>query len=281
MQGELEHSHTKEAIRARLTRKPQINFLRDWIYGRIDGAVTTFAIVAGVVGADLPAMVVLVLGLANVVADGFAMAAGNYIGTQSDQDDYDRLLAVERKHITPVPAGEREEIRQVFAGKGFAGDQLEQIVDVITSDDARWAKTMVAEEYGVSPNLKSPVLAGFNTFAAFVLCGLVPLVTYLGAGRPAGFRAPVLVAMLWRLTGKRPQASFYGIVYNGGVGLRIVAPAFQGGNHEEDVARISHAAARTDCRLGPDRGRCCGWKSLLGSASTETHGLQGVPQPQR
>jgi len=178
---ELEHGHTSEAIRARLARDPRISYLRDWIYGGIDGVVTTFAVVAGVVGADLPSRVVLVLGLANLVADGFAMAAGNYSGTQAERDDYDRLLAVEHKHIAMVPYGEREEIRQIFGGKGFLGDQLERIVDVITADDSRWAKTMVVEEYGLAPTPKSPALAAVSTFAAFMLCGLVPLVTYLGA----------------------------------------------------------------------------------------------------
>ena len=182
MPAELEHSHTKEAIRARLARDPRISYLRDWIYGGIDGVVTTFAVVAGVVGADLPARVVLVLGLANLVADGFAMAAGNYSGTQAERDDYDRLLAVECKHIAIVPEGEREEIRQIFGGKGFSGEQLEQIVDVITADNSRWAKTMVVEEYGLAPTPKSPILAAVSTFAAFTLCGLVPLVTYLGTG---------------------------------------------------------------------------------------------------
>ena len=181
MEIELEHGHTSEAIRARLAQDPRISYLRDWIYGGIDGVVTTFAVVAGVVGADLPSRVVLVLGLANLVADGFAMAAGNYSGTQAERDDYDRLLAVERKHIAMIPDGEREEIRQIFAGKGFLGDELERIVDVITADDSRWAKTMVVEEYGLAPTPKSPVLAAVSTFAAFILCGLVPLVTYLGA----------------------------------------------------------------------------------------------------
>lgn len=119
MELELEHSHTREAIRARLARDPGISYLRDWIYGGMDGVITTFAVVAGVVGADLPSRVVLVLGLANLVADGFAMAAGNYSGTQAERDDYDRLLAVERKHIAVVPDGEREEIRQIFAGRAF------------------------------------------------------------------------------------------------------------------------------------------------------------------
>jgi vacuolar iron transporter family protein len=178
----LEHSHTREAIHERLARDPRISYLRDWIYGGIDGVVTTFAVVAGVVGAQLPSRIVLILGLANLVADGFAMAAGNYSGTQAERDDYDRLLAVERKHIAVVPDGEREEIRQIFGGKGFSGDQLERIVDVITADDSRWAKTMVVEEYGLAPTPKSPILAALSTFAAFMLCGLVPLVGYLGAG---------------------------------------------------------------------------------------------------
>ncbi len=135
MEAKLEHSHTEEAIRARLARDPGVSYLRDWIYGGIDGVITTFAVVAGVVGADLPSRVILVLGLANLVADGFAMAAGNYSGTQAERDDYDRLLAVERKHIAIVPEGEREEIRQIFGSKGFSGDNLESIVDVITADE--------------------------------------------------------------------------------------------------------------------------------------------------
>ena len=182
METALEHSHTKEGIRARLARDPGISYLRDWIYGGIDGVVATFAVVASVVGADLSSKVVLILGLANFVADGFAMAAGNYSGTQAERDDYNRLLAVERRHIAVVPDGEREEIRQIFGGKGFSGDNLEAIIDVITADEFRWAKTMVVEEYGLAPTPKSPVVAALSTFAAFTLCGLVPLVTYLWAG---------------------------------------------------------------------------------------------------
>ena len=177
----LEHSHDKDDIERRLAVDPPVNYLRDWIYGGIDGTVTTFAIVAGVVGADLPGRVVLVLGLANLVADGFAMGAGNYSGTKAESDFYRRVLAVERKHIEMAPSGEREEIRQIFARKGFSGDDLERIVDVITSDEDLWAKTMAVEEYGLSPAVKSPLLASFSTAAAFVLCGLAPLLSYLMA----------------------------------------------------------------------------------------------------
>ena len=111
----LEHVHTREAIQERLARDTHGNYLRDFVYGGIDGTITTFAIVAGVAGADMPGSVVLVLGIANLIADGFAMGAGNYSGTKADLDDYNRLLAIERKHIEIEPSGEREEIRQIFA----------------------------------------------------------------------------------------------------------------------------------------------------------------------
>jgi vacuolar iron transporter family protein len=175
----LEHDHTREAIQARLAKDTGGNYLRDWIYGGIDGTITTFAIVAGIVGAALPGSVVLVLGLANLAADGFAMGAGNYSGTKAELDDYRRLLAIERKHIALEPDGEREEIRQIFAAKGFSGAELERIVEVITSDEDLWTRTMTVEEYGLSPAIRSPMLAALSTSAAFVLCGLVPLVSYL------------------------------------------------------------------------------------------------------
>ena len=89
----MEHGHSREAIARRLARPPSVSYLRDWVYGGIDGAVTTFAIVAGVVGADLSNRVVLILGLANVVADGFSMAASNFSGTRTELEEKAHLRA--------------------------------------------------------------------------------------------------------------------------------------------------------------------------------------------
>jgi len=89
----LEHEHTREAIRRRLQQGASPSYLRDWVYGGIDGAVTTFAVIAGVAGASLSAKIVVILGLANMVADGFSMAASNYSGTKTEVDDADRLRA--------------------------------------------------------------------------------------------------------------------------------------------------------------------------------------------
>lgn len=180
--GPLEHGHSRQEIRRRLASNPQQNYLRDMVYGAIDGVVTTFAVAAGVAGANLAPQVVLILGAANLLADGFSMAIANYSGTKTEHEQYARLIAIEHKHIAAVPDGEREEIRQIFARKGFEGENLERAVDAISADDSRWAQTMVLEEYGLAPLLRSPAKAGLCTFSAFVVFGSIPLVPYLAGG---------------------------------------------------------------------------------------------------
>lgn len=180
----LEHDHTAAAIAARLARGPRISYLRDWIYGGIDGAVTTFAIVAGSIGASLSARVILILGIANLIADGFSMAAANYSGTKAEHDDYERLRKMEERHIDREPGGETEEIRQIFKAKGYRGEELEQMTTLITSRRSVWVETMLSEEHGVSNGLREPLKSALATFSAFVVCGAVPLVPFV-AGLPA------------------------------------------------------------------------------------------------
>lgn len=174
----MEHDHTIEAIAERISTVRH-NYLRDWIYGGVDGAVTTFAVVSGVAGADLSVTVLLILGFANLAGDGFSMAASNFLGTRAEQDDYRRLERMEYRHIAEAPEGEREEVRQIYREKGFAGDDLEMAVDLITSDKQRWVKTMLSEEFGLPTEIRSPWIAGLSTFTAFIICGLIPLVPYL------------------------------------------------------------------------------------------------------
>lgn len=177
--GRLEHGHTREQIRARLARGPRASYLRDLVFGGIDGAVTTFAIAAGAVGADLSARIVLILGAANLLADGFSMAAANYSSTRTEAEEYASLRAMEERHIEAEPDGEREEVRQILEAKGFDGDGLERAVDIITADRDRWVDTMMADEHGLQRITRSPARAALATFAAFVACGLVPLLPFL------------------------------------------------------------------------------------------------------
>lgn len=183
-QPQQDHGHSRAEIRKRLSRGPRASYLRDWVYGAIDGVVTTFAVVCGVVGAELEARIVLILGAANLLADGFSMAAANYAGSRAEMDEYAQLRAMEERHIEQFPEGEREEIRQILEAKGFDGETLEKSVAVITADRERWIAMMMADEHGVAPIDRSPLRAALATFAAFVLCGAAPLVPF-ALGLPA------------------------------------------------------------------------------------------------
>lgn len=173
------HDHSPEAISERLAAGPQHSYLRDWVYGGIDGGVTTFAAVSGVVGADLSVGIILIVGAANILADGFSMAASNYLATKTDQDQLKHIEAIEHRHIEVDPEGEREEVRQIFQAKGFEGEELEGVVETITSDKERWVQTMLTEEYGLPLEVRSPYAAALNTYASFIVCGFVPLFPFI------------------------------------------------------------------------------------------------------
>lgn len=200
MPSALEHEHTPDAIAERIAAT-DLNYIRDFIYGGIDGAVTTFAVVSGVSGAELSPAIVLILGFANLVADGFSMAASNFLGTRAEQDDYRRLEKIEQRHTEIVPEGEREEIRQIYREKGFAGDELEKAVELITANKDRWVKTMLTEEYGLPARIRSPWKAAFATFGAFVICGIVPLVPYLFGVRSSFLISCIMTGVTFFLIG--------------------------------------------------------------------------------
>jgi VIT1/CCC1 family predicted Fe2+/Mn2+ transporter len=154
-------------------------YLRDFVYGAVDGAVTTFAVVAGVTGAGLEAGIVIVLGVANLIADGFSMAASNFLATRSERQLRERARRQEELHIEAVPEGEREEVRQILAAKGFTAPDLDRAVEIITSDNDLWLDTMMTEELGYAQVTANEWRAGGSTFAAFVTVGFVPLAVFV------------------------------------------------------------------------------------------------------
>ncbi len=181
----MEHEHTREAIHQRLAAGPEQSYLRDWVYGGIDGTVTTFAIVAGVIGAHLAPRVILILGGANLIADGFAMAASNYLATRSEREEFEHAEAVERRHIKSFPEGEREEVSEILRGLGIVGDLLGRVVAAITADRDRWVRVMLRYEYGLPAVVRSPWRAAGLTFFAFLVCGLIPLLPFVAGWKGA------------------------------------------------------------------------------------------------
>jgi VIT1/CCC1 family predicted Fe2+/Mn2+ transporter len=154
-------------------------YLGEFVYGGIDGCVTTFAVVAGAAGAELSVQIVLILGFANLLADGLSMSIGAYLSRKSEQQNYEKHRRIEYQEIEEIPHIEREEIRQIFKEKGFEGKLLEQVVEVITADKDRWVDVMMKEELEMVPDNKSPLAMGAVTFGAFIIVGLIPLLAYL------------------------------------------------------------------------------------------------------
>jgi len=189
-----DHGHSEEDIRRRIGAPPGRGVLRDVVYGGIDGSVTTFAIVAGVAGAGLSPFIIVALGMANVLADGFSMAAGNYSGTKAEVDNVRRIRAIEERHIDRYPEGERREVREILETKGLSGQVLDDATDAITANRENWIGLMLEGEYGLGGVDPHPMQAALATFAAFFVAGMVPLVPFI-LGLPGAFAVSAWATM--------------------------------------------------------------------------------------
>jgi len=154
-------------------------YLGEIVYGGIDGAVTTFAVVAGAEGAGLSTDIVLILGFANLFADGFSMSVGAYLGNKSEKARYQKERKREYREIEEVPESETEEVREIFSDLGFEGNLLEDVVSKVTENEDRWVEVMMKHELEMIEEKRKSWVIGSMTFASFFVFGLVPLLSYL------------------------------------------------------------------------------------------------------
>jgi VIT1/CCC1 family predicted Fe2+/Mn2+ transporter len=155
------------------------DYLGEFVYGGIDGAVTTFAVVSGAVGAGLGNNVIIILGLANLIADGFAMSVGAYLSSKSEKDNYNKYKSIEYLKLESSPENEREALVKIYSGKGFKGDLLQQVVETIIADKDRWVDVIMKDKLHMTKINKSPFMKGAVTYASFILIGLIPLIIYI------------------------------------------------------------------------------------------------------
>jgi len=154
-------------------------YLREFVYGGIDGAVTTFAVVAGGFGAGLDPGILIILGLANLLADGFSMSVGAFLSAKSEHDNFTKHEKIEYWEIENLPEIERQEIAAIYRAKGFRGELLEKVVDQICSDKDLWVAEMMKDELNMMRDGKSPFKIGVATLISFILVGFIPLMVYL------------------------------------------------------------------------------------------------------
>jgi VIT1/CCC1 family predicted Fe2+/Mn2+ transporter len=160
-------------------RQEQGRYIKSLIYGGLDGIITTFAVVAGVAGASLSVAVVLILGFANLIADGLSMAIGDYLSTKAE-NEYAR--AERRRELWEVenyPEGERREMVELYMDKGIDRQDAETVVDILSKHREAWVSIMMVEELGIVESDESPLRNAFVTFLSFAVFGFVPLLAYV------------------------------------------------------------------------------------------------------
>ena len=154
------------------------NLISDFVYGGIDGAVTTFAVVSGVEGASLSVPIILIIGFANLFGDGFSMSVGKYLSDKSELEQYEKIKQVEFNHLTQKTQHEMNEVREIMANYGFKGNDLDSAVKIITSNPEAWVDLMMRNEFNMTHENVSPVKGALVTFVSFVLVGFIPLIGY-------------------------------------------------------------------------------------------------------
>lgn len=167
--------------------------LRAVVFGANDGLVSNFALIMGMAGGTGQADVVLLAGVAGLVAGAGSMAAGEWVSVRSQRELYEHELAVEAWELEQFPDDERRELELIYRAKGLADDQAARVADAIMADPAVALDTLAREELGIDPTeLGSPWTAAISSFLAFAVGAVVPLVPFLVA---AGSGAVVASAL--------------------------------------------------------------------------------------
>ncbi|MEP6526160.1 MAG: VIT1/CCC1 transporter family protein [Nocardioidaceae bacterium] len=169
---EIEHDH------ANVTG----GWLRPAVFGAMDGLVSNFALIAGVVGgtAGDSSNAVVIAGLAGLAAGACSMAAGEYTSVASQAELAEKEIAVERREIVENTAGEAAELAQMYVDKGVSAELAMEVANQIHEDVDRAVAEHAREELGVDPDdLPSPLLAAGSSFLAFSVGAFLPLLPYL------------------------------------------------------------------------------------------------------
>lgn len=171
-------------------------YLGDAVYGANDGIVTTFAVTAAAAGASLSPGIVVILGLANLLADGFSMGVSSVLSRRSREGLRVAEERRERWEIEHLPEEEREEVREIVRKWGVEEPLVESVTASLTEDKERWLRIMMQEElgFGESGRDGSPAAHGFVTFLAFAVAGLIPLLPYV-AGIPSFLFSSLLAGL--------------------------------------------------------------------------------------
>jgi VIT1/CCC1 family predicted Fe2+/Mn2+ transporter len=155
-------------------------WLRPAVFGVSDGLVSNFALVMGVAGADVSNRLILLAGLAGLLAGAFSMATGEYVSVRSQQEMVESELAVERRELSRSPEAEMAELAALYRSRGIDADLAQEVARQLMRDPEVAWRVHAREELGIDPDhLASPWVAAGASFVAFAIGAVVPLLSYL------------------------------------------------------------------------------------------------------
>lgn len=214
-------------IHARLDPHIRGSGISDVLLGGQDGLVNVLGVILGVAAATSSTHIVLVAGLAAAMAESVSMAAVAYTATKADAEVYESEKAREMRHIEAVPHLEKDEIRQIYIKKGFAGDLLEKVVDTITANKEVWVAVMMAEEHNLAKIEKGHALRSALIVGVSAIVGsLVPLLPFVVLPmKTAMWGAVVIAAVTLFLVGVYKAHVTTGRWWKSGVELSVIGMA--------------------------------------------------------
>jgi VIT1/CCC1 family predicted Fe2+/Mn2+ transporter len=205
--------------------------LRAAIFGANDGLVSNLSLIMGVTGASVSNRIVLLAGVAGLLAGAFSMAAGEYISMRVQRELFERLLHIEAHELATEPEEEHEELRMIYERKGFPPHLARQVTEVVMQDPQIALETHAREELGLDPDeLGSPWAAATSSFGTFSVGAAVPLLPFVfGSGHAAVVAAIVasgvvlgsIGAAMSALTGRSALRSGLRMLMVGGAAAAI------------------------------------------------------------
>ena len=204
-------------------------WIRDATLGANDGLVSVLTLLAGVSGAT-SGRVVLLAGVSALVAGAISMGVGAFVSARAYRAYFGKELQREIREIRELPDVEREEIREIYRGRGFDGEALEMVVKTITSNPRVWLRVMMQEELGLSSGFGQPLGAALTVFVAFLVGGVVPVIPFILASGAAALWTSMAMtagalmiagAIRTRYTGENPVRAGAELVAMAAVGVGV------------------------------------------------------------
>jgi VIT1/CCC1 family predicted Fe2+/Mn2+ transporter len=207
-------------------------FLRNVVYGFNDGLTANFGLVAGVIGAEVTPHIILVSGIAGMIADALSMGASGYLAAKSEQEVYAHEIAMEKEEIRLMPEVEEEELALVYQTKGIEAGVARRMASDVMRDPQRALGEQIREELKIGEAHSTPLKEGWVTGVATAVGALIPVAPFLFlSGRTAAWTA-FTIAMLshFAVGGARSIFTGRGVIRSGAdmflVGLGVAGVGY-------------------------------------------------------